>query len=80
MLHALVVIAVINSAISWYYYLRVIVAMFFAEPATGFKTPPVARSMAAAIVLALLGTLYLGILPGRVLDTLEHAQDQITRK
>jgi len=80
MLHALVVIAVINSAISWYYYLRVIVAMFFAEPATGFKTPPVARSMAAAIVLALLGTLYLGILPDRVLDTLEHAQDQITRK
>ena len=35
----LVVIAVINSAISWYYYLRVIVAMFFAEPAAGFKTP-----------------------------------------
>ena len=68
----LVVIAVINSAISWYYYLRVIVAMFFAEPATGFKAPRVARSMAAAIVLALLGTLYLGILPGRVLDTLEE--------
>jgi hypothetical protein len=62
--HALVVIAVINSAISWYYYLRVIVAMFFAEPAAGFKTPRVARSMAAAIMLALLGTLYLGILPG----------------
>ena len=75
--HALVVIAVINSAISWYYYLRVIVAMFFAEPAAGFKPPAVARSMAAAIVLALLGTLYLGILPGRVLDTLERARDQV---
>jgi len=78
--HVLVVIAVINSAISWYYYLRVIVAMFFAEPAAGFKAPRVARSMAAAIVLALLGTLYLGILPGRVLDTLESARDQMTRK
>ncbi len=77
MLHALVVVAVINSAISWYYYLRVIVAMFFAERAAGFKTPRVASSMAAAIVLALLGTLYLGILPGRVLDTLERAGDQI---
>ncbi|MEK6322113.1 MAG: NADH-quinone oxidoreductase subunit N [Acidobacteriota bacterium] len=77
--HALVVIAVINSAISWYYYLRVIVAMFFAEPAAGFKRPPVARSMAAAIALALLGTLYLGILPGRVLDTLERARDQMSQ-
>jgi len=77
--HLLVVIAVINSAISWYYYLRVIVAMFFAEAATGFKAPAVARSMAAAIVLALLGTLYLGILPGRVLDTLESARDQMTQ-
>jgi NADH-quinone oxidoreductase subunit N len=77
--HVLVVIAVINSAISWYYYLRVIVAMFFAEAATGFKAPAVARSMAAAIVLALLGTLYLGILPGRVLDTLERARDQVTQ-
>jgi len=78
--HTLVVIAVINSAISWYYYLRIIVAMFFAEPATGYKAPRVARSMAAAIVLALLGTLYLGIMPGRVLSTLENARDQISRK
>jgi NADH-quinone oxidoreductase subunit N len=77
--HWLVVIAVLNSAISWYYYLRVIVAMFFAEPATAFKAPAVARSMGAAIVLALLGTLYLGILPGRVLDTLERARDQMTQ-
>jgi NADH-quinone oxidoreductase subunit N len=77
--HWLVVIAVINSAISWYYYLRVIVAMFFAEPVTAFKAPALARSMAAAIVLALLGTLYLGILPGRVLDTLERARDHKTQ-
>ena len=79
MLHALVVIGVINSAISWYYYLRVIVAMFFAEPAGLFKRPRVARSMAAALVLAILGTLYLGILPGRVLETLERARDRITQ-
>jgi NADH-quinone oxidoreductase subunit N len=77
--HALVIIGVINSAISWYYYLRVIVAMFFAEPATGFKRPEVARSMAAALALAILGTLYLGILPDRVLNTLERARDQLTQ-
>jgi len=79
MFYALVVIGVINSAISWYYYLRVIVAMFFAEPAAGFKSPTVSRSMAAALVLSIFGTLYLGILPGRVLDTLERARDQISQ-
>jgi NADH-quinone oxidoreductase subunit N len=69
----LVIVGVINSAISWYYYLRVIVAMFFAEPAVGFKTPAVARSLVAALVLAAIGTLYLGILPGSFLNALERA-------
>jgi len=78
--HVLVVIAVINSAISWYYYLRVIVAMFFAEPAAGFKAPAIARSMAAALLLTILGTLYLGILPGRILDKLERARDSIPQQ
>ncbi|HSO73933.1 MAG TPA: NADH-quinone oxidoreductase subunit N [Blastocatellia bacterium] len=76
--HALVIVAVINSAISWYYYLRVIVAMFFAEPATGFKSPRLARSLVTALVLAVLGTLYLGILPGRVLDALDKPMARIT--
>jgi NADH-quinone oxidoreductase subunit N len=77
--HTLVVIAVINSAISWYYYLRVIVAMFFAEQRPEFKSPAVARPLAAALVLTVLATLYLGILPGRVLDTLERASQYVTQ-
>jgi NADH-quinone oxidoreductase subunit N len=77
--HTLVVIAVINSAISWYYYLRVIVAMFFAEPATGFKPPRLAPSLVTALVLAVLGTLYLGILPGRVLDALDKPMAGIAK-
>jgi NADH-quinone oxidoreductase subunit N len=76
--HALVIIGVINSAISWYYYLRVIVAMFFAEPAAGFKKPALSRSLVAALALAILGTLYLGILPGRVLDLFDRAGAQVT--
>jgi len=77
--HVLVVIAVINSAISWYYYLRVIVAMFFADQQPEFKAPTLNRSFAAALVLTIIATLYLGILPGRVLDTLDRATDQISR-
>lgn len=77
-LYALVIIGVINSAISWYYYLRVVVAMFFAEPATGFKAPALSKSLVAGLILAALGTLYLGIMPGRVLNKLEEARDRIT--
>jgi NADH-quinone oxidoreductase subunit N len=76
--HILVVIAVINSAISWYYYLRVIVVMYFSESAVGFKRPSISRSLAVALVLAILGTFYLGIMPGRVLATLERARDHMT--
>lgn len=77
-LYSLVIIGVINSAISWYYYLRIIVVMFFSEPDEEFKTPFVARSLIAALVLSIIGTLYLGILPGRVLGALEKARNQIT--
>jgi NADH-quinone oxidoreductase subunit N len=76
--HALVVIGVVNSAISWYYYLRVIVAMFFAEPAVGFKRPVVSGSLIAALVLTIIGTLYLGILPGSVLNALDQVSSQVT--
>jgi NADH-quinone oxidoreductase subunit N len=79
-LHGLVIIAVINSAISWYYYLRVIVVMFFSEPARGFVKPPVARTFSAALVLMVLATLYLGILPGRILDKLERASNQMVAR
>jgi NADH-quinone oxidoreductase subunit N len=77
--HGLVVVAVINSAISWYYYLRVIVAMFFAEQQPGFKSPAISKSIATALVITILATLYLGILPGRVLDTLERARDRVVQ-
>ncbi|HVF88976.1 MAG TPA: NADH-quinone oxidoreductase subunit N [Blastocatellia bacterium] len=77
-LYALVVVGVVNSAISWYYYLRVVVAMYFAEPATGFKAPLLSKSLAAGLILAVLGTLYLGIMPGRLLDKLEQARDRIS--
>jgi NADH-quinone oxidoreductase subunit N len=76
--YGLVIVGVINSAISWYYYLRVIVAMFFTEPAVGFKAPIVNRSLVAALVLAILGTLYLGILPGYVLNALDQAGNEVT--
>jgi NADH-quinone oxidoreductase subunit N len=76
----LVVIGVINSAVSWYYYLRVIVAMFFSESTTEFKAPVISRSLATGLIIAILSTLYLGILPGNVLTALEKARDSIAAR
>ena len=59
----LVVVAVLNSVVAAYYYLRVVTAMYFRE--VGREPHPI-RSvpMSAALVIAVLGTLGLGILPG----------------
>jgi NADH-quinone oxidoreductase subunit N len=72
----LTIIGVINSAIAAYYYLRVIVYMYMRDEG---QEPPVARipaSLGAAIAICLVATIYLGVLPNRVLDgALRAAQD-----
>ena len=71
-------IAVINSAVSWYYYLRVIVLMFFSEPAAEFNPPSLTKSLGVALVIMAIATFYLGLLPGRALALLENAKNQAT--
>jgi NADH-quinone oxidoreductase subunit N len=63
------VIAVLCSAISVYYYLRVLVYMYMREPAEAAGS--VGRSwMTSAAVLAMIAlTLQIGILPSRVIET-----------
>jgi len=65
----LVIIAVVNSAIAAYYYLRIIVLMYMRDAREA--APPV-RAVSAplgiALVLTVAATIYLGVLPGRVLD------------
>jgi NADH-quinone oxidoreductase subunit N len=64
----LAVIGVLNSLLSVVYYLRVIVAMYMEEgggPAKSFIQSPF---LYGAVALAMIGTLYLGILPARALE------------
>lgn len=68
-LYWLVVIGVLNTAISAYYYLRLIIVMFFRERTTQWNAPRVPASLALAIVLTVLGVFYLGIFPGRILNS-----------
>jgi NADH-quinone oxidoreductase subunit N len=69
--YALVVIGVLNTAVSAYYYLRLIIVMFFKERTTTWSAPRVPASLAFALVLTVVGVLYLGLFPGRVINALQ---------
>lgn len=71
------IILVLNSAIAAYYYLRIIVMMYMRE---GRGEVPVTRVPAAtgiAITVCIILTLYLGVLPGRVLDYAAQSARQL---
>ncbi len=69
--YVLVIIAVLNTAISAYYYLRLIIVMFFRERTTEWATPRVPASVALAIVIAVAGVFYLGLFPNGVIDAFQ---------
>jgi NADH-quinone oxidoreductase subunit N len=73
----LVIIGVLNSAIGAYYYLRIIVAMYMREPSHEEAVSPVSFSLGSALAISVVATLYLGILPGRVLDYARSAAELI---
>jgi len=64
----LAIIGVLNSLLSVIYYLRVIVAMYMEEGGSEGKSFRQAPFVYVAIFIAVVGTLYLGILPGAALD------------
>ncbi|MEZ5426147.1 MAG: NADH-quinone oxidoreductase subunit N [Pyrinomonadaceae bacterium] len=61
LLTVLVVVAVINTAISAYYYLRLIVVMFFKERTTEWIEPKIPAALTVALVITVLGVFYFGI-------------------
>ena len=63
----LVVLAVLNSAISFYYYLRVIVFMYMKEPNGELKISMTPITL-LVIIIGILGTVELGLFPGPVLS------------
>ena len=73
----LVIIAVLNSVVSAYYYLRVVKVMWFGEPASAEKVPSSA-ALRVALFLSCLGVLLLGIIPGYILKLAETAARMLT--
>jgi NADH-quinone oxidoreductase subunit N len=70
----LAVIGVLLSAVSAYYYLRVIIVMFFKEPEEELNiSGPISGGMAAALALSVIATLAIGIFPTWLWDSVVKA-------
>ncbi len=63
----LAVIGVLNSALSLYYYVRIVVFMWIRE-AEGAPALPLTPTLAAALVVSVAGTVLLGLYPGPLFD------------
>ena len=78
-----VLVAIAASVISVFFYVRIILIMFFSEPAdgetevTGAATVSASPATTVTIAVCALATLVIGIVPGPVLDLAARAGDFI---
>jgi NADH-quinone oxidoreductase subunit N len=77
---ALVIIAVINSAIAVYYYLQVVRQAVFGETNPNSVTTPIVLALPtrALCVVLIVGIIALGVAPGAVIDTISHSLAFVT--
>jgi NADH-quinone oxidoreductase subunit N len=73
----LTMIGVINSAIGAYYYLKIIVVMYMREAREEVPVLPVPLGLRTALAIALAATIYLGVLPGRMLEFTQRSAKQL---
>ena len=74
----LVIVAVINSVISAYYYLRVVKVMWFTEPVSQEKVQS-SGALRLALGVACLGVLIIGIVPGSIMNLAANAAEKLLR-
>ena len=67
-LAALVILAVLASAVGLYYYLQIIVLMFMKEASTPPESVPIPLAARIVILVMAAGTLYLGVYPAQILS------------
>jgi NADH-quinone oxidoreductase subunit N len=66
-LYWLVVAGVLNSVVSIYYYLRIVVAMYFRDPLRPLA-PTDGASLRAGLLLTAIAVVLLGVFPGTFVD------------
>ncbi len=75
----LTIIGVLNSAVGAYYYLRIIVVMYMREPRIEAPLPRIPAALGTAVAISLAATIYLGVLPGRVLEYASQSVADLVR-
>jgi NADH-quinone oxidoreductase subunit N len=73
----LTLIGVVNGAVGAYYYLRIIVVMYMRETRRQIPVQPVPLGLGAALAISVLATLYLGLLPDRVLQVAQRSAQEL---
>ncbi|MCD6527190.1 MAG: NADH-quinone oxidoreductase subunit N [Desulfuromonas sp.] len=69
----LAILGVLNSAVSLYYYLRVMVFMYFKDPEEDFEWIQLKPGATICIVLSVIAVLYMGIVPSGVMSLARQA-------
>jgi NADH-quinone oxidoreductase subunit N len=75
----LTIIGLLNSAVGAYYYLRIIVMIYMRESREEAPLAPLSASLGAALAISVATTLYLGILPGQVLEYASRSAAELLR-
>jgi NADH-quinone oxidoreductase subunit N len=73
----LTIIGVLNSAIGAYYYLRIIVMMYMRESRKEVPVAPISPGLGVALAISIVATLYLGLLPNRLLQITQHSAQSV---
>ena len=69
----LVIVGAINTAISAFYYLRVVVTMYMREPEEELPFASYPSTLVVGLVLAAIGVLLIGILPSLMLNPAQNS-------
>jgi NADH-quinone oxidoreductase subunit N len=71
--YGLAIIGVLSSVVSVFFYLRIVVMMYMTERDARPVPPQISRMAMAGLVVAMLGVLYLGVLPTRVIELAQQS-------
>lgn len=69
----LAVLGVLNSAISLYYYLRVMVTMYFKSPTEDYNWVTMQTGAVVTIVISIIGVFYFGLAPEGLMEMAKQA-------
>ncbi len=70
---ALAVALILNSALSLFYYAKIVKQMYFLPPPENAPPLRAPKSISAALLIALLGTLVLGLYPTPAIELASQA-------